>query len=102
MFLHLGSIGTYRRDVKLIEIARKNMRYIANPGCRLALCLLVLTAISLTLIGCGGTPGETGTERSVRYGTIIRSNYGSMKDDVDMLLLMDKRSKLSKSLIRDY
>jgi len=66
------------------------------------LCGLILAAISLMLIGCGSTGGETGTERSVRYGTIMRSNFESMKSDMDTLLMMDKRSKLSKSLIRDY
>lgn len=65
------------------------------------LCVLLLAAISLMLVGCGSTPGETATERSVRYETVIRSNYGAMKNDVDMLLMMDKRSKLSKHPIRD-
>lgn len=65
------------------------------------LCVLILTAISLMLIGCGSTPGETSTERSVRYETIVRSNYGAMKNDIDTLLMMDKRSKLSKHPIRD-
>ena len=98
MIPHLWLIGTYRRD-RLSWDGKEIMNYIAK--CRLMLCGLMLAAISLALMGCG-TPGETSTERFVRYGTIVRSNYGSMKSDIDTLLMMDKRSKLSKFPIRDY
>lgn len=78
------------------------MKSIANPGCRLTLFVLILATISLMLIGCGGTPGETGSERASRYDTIMRSNFSAMKSDLDVILMMDKRSKLSKNLVRDY
>ena len=78
------------------------MKYVANPGCKVVIFLVILTAISMMLIGCGGAPGENSSERSVRYGTIVRSNYEMMKSDVDSVLMMDKRSKLSDTIIRDY
>ena len=66
------------------------------------LCVLILTSISVMLIGCGSVPGETSDERAVRYETNIRRNYGTMKSDIDTILGMDKSSKLSKYPIRDY
>jgi len=78
------------------------MKYIANPGFRVIVFVSILSVISLMLVGCGSVPGETSTERSVRYGSITRSNYELMKSDVDTLLMMDKRSKLNDTIVRDY
>lgn len=78
------------------------MKYIMNPASRLTLFVLLFITVILTVAGCGGIQGETATERGVRYRNIVRTNLGSMKDDVDMILMMDKRSKLSDRLIRDY
>ena len=86
----------------LNEMARKTMKYIVNSKCRLALFMLTLTAVLLTVVGCGGTPGETSTERCVRYETIVRTDMETIKSDIDAVLLMDKRSKLSDMPIRDY
>lgn len=78
------------------------MKFIVNPASRLTLFVLLFVAGALTVAGCGGIQGETATERQVRYKNIIRTNIGSMKDDVDTILMLDKRSKLNDRLIRDY
>jgi hypothetical protein len=83
-------------------MSRENMKYIVNPASRLMLFVLLFIAGVLTVAGCGGIQGETATERRVRYRNIVRTNIGSMKDDVDTILLLDKRSKLNDRLIRDY
>lgn len=78
------------------------MKYVMNPASRLMLFVLLFVAVALTVAGCGGIQGETAVERQVRYKNIIRTNIGSMKDDVDTILMLDKRSKLNDRLIRDY
>lgn len=77
------------------------MKYIVNPASRLTLFVLLFVAVVLTVAGCGGIQGETAVERQVRYENIVRTNIGSMKDDVDTVLMLDKRSKLNDRLIRD-
>ena len=78
------------------------MKYVMNSAGRLTLFVLLFIAGVLTVAGCGGIQGETAIERRVRYKDIVRTNMGSMRDDVDMILMLDKRSKLSDRLTRDY
>ncbi|MCF7956365.1 MAG: hypothetical protein K9M75_11225 [Phycisphaerae bacterium] len=65
----------------------------------LSTCLVVFV---LTLTGCGGSMSETSAERSRRHKQIVGSGLGQIADDVDAILLLDKRSKLTDKLIRDY
>ena len=69
---------------------------------KLFLLLICLFLAVITFTGCGGTQGETKGERARRWGHIFRSNLGQINDDVDAILLMDRRSKLTDKLIRDY
>ena len=78
------------------------MKYVENSGSRALFFVLILTAVMLTLVGCGRTLDETSTERAVRYESVIKTNYHSMKSDIDVLLHMDKRSKLDNTIIREY
>jgi hypothetical protein len=64
----------------------------------LAICLVVFV---VTLTGCIGTQSETATEQSRRWGHIFRSNVSQIPDDIEAILMMDKRSKLTDNLIRD-
>ena len=65
----------------------------------LTICLFVFV---LTVTGCGGSMTETKSERSRRHRIIVKSGFGQIVDDWDAMWLMDKRSKLSRHLIRDY
>lgn len=65
----------------------------------LSICLVVCL---LTLTGCGGSMSETGVERTRRHHQIVGSGFGQIADDWDAFWLLDKRSKLSDKLIRDY
>jgi len=65
----------------------------------LSICLVVCI---LALTGCGGSMSETSAERTRRHHQIVRSGFGQLADDWDALWLMDKRSKLTDKLIRDY
>jgi hypothetical protein len=65
----------------------------------LSICLLVFV---MTLTGCGATQSETSPERNRRRRMILQSNLDQMADDVDNFWLMNKRSKLTDKLIRDY
>lgn len=65
----------------------------------LSICLVVCV---LTMTGCGGSMTDTAAERSRRHRMIVKSGLGQVVDDWDAMWLMDKRSKLSRHLIRDY
>ena len=65
----------------------------------LSICLIVML---LTITGCGGTMSETKAERERRHRQIVRTGLGQMADDWDAMWMMDRRSKLSDKLIRDY
>ncbi len=79
------------------------MKYIKNlnslKSLLLSICLVVCVA---TLTGCGGTQSETASESARRRRHIVGSNFGQIADDIDAILLLDKRSKLTDKLIRDY
>ena len=64
----------------------------------LTICLVVFVT---TLTGCGGSMTDTKAERAMRHQLIVHSGFGQIADDWDALWLMDKRSKLSRHLIRD-
>ncbi|MCF7956040.1 MAG: hypothetical protein K9M75_09585 [Phycisphaerae bacterium] len=64
-----------------------------------SICLVVFV---LTLTGCGGSMSETSAERSRRHKQVVRSGLGQVADDWDAIWLMDRRSKLTDKLIRDY
>jgi hypothetical protein len=64
----------------------------------LSFCLIVCAT---TLIGCMGTQSETKSEHTRRWKHIINSNLSQIPDDIDAILMMDKRSKLTNNLIRD-
>jgi hypothetical protein len=49
------------------------------------------------LTGCGGDSfGRTGEERAHMRRTITHSEYLMAKDDIDVFLMFDRRSRLSR------
>ena len=78
------------------------MKYTENSASLIMLFVLLFIAVTFTTAGCGGIQGETAVERQVRYKNIVRTNVGSMKNDADTILMLDKRSKLTDRVIRDY
>ena len=66
----------------------------------LSMCFLI-AGLALSSIGCGGTMGETSAERGRRWKSILRTNMAQINDDIDTILLMDKRSKLTDKYVRD-
>jgi hypothetical protein len=65
----------------------------------LSICLVVCL---LSITGCGGSMSETKIERTRRHKQIARSGFGQIADDWDAMWLLDRRTKLSDKLIRDY
>jgi hypothetical protein len=79
------------------------MKYFKNlNSLRTILLSICLVVFAMTLIGCGGTQSETAAERGRRWRMVSRSGLGQINDDIDALLMMDKRSKLTENVIRDY
>ena len=79
------------------------MKYIKNLNSLSSLILSIcLVTCAITLIGCGGSQSETKAERARRWRQVTRSGLGQIPDDIDAFLLMDKRSKLTDKIIRDY
>ena len=79
------------------------MKYFKNlNSLRTILLSICLVVFAMTIVGCGGTQSETQAERARRWRMISRSGLGQINDDIDALLMMDKRTKLSSDLIRDY
>lgn len=54
--------------------------------------MLVLSLIS----GCGPSFGRTADERAHMYSSVTRSELRMAKDDIDNLLLMESRSRLTR------
>jgi len=78
----------------------KNIKNLNSLRCLiLSICLAVCL---LSLTGCGGSMSETGVERTRRHHQIVRSGFGQIADDWDAMWLLDRRTKLSDKLIRDY
>ena len=81
----------------------KNMMYTKKLSSLSSLLLIICLATCLmALIGCGGSQSETKAERARRWGQVTHSGLGQIVDDLDAVLLMDRRSKLTDNLIRDY
>jgi hypothetical protein len=79
------------------------MKYFKNLNSLRSLLLSIcLVVFAMTLTGCGGTQSETKAERARRWRMVTGSGLGQINDDIDALLMMDKRSKLSENVIRDY
>lgn len=78
------------------------MKNIKNLNSLRSFLLTICLALFLvTLTGCMGTQSETAQEQSRRWGHIMRSNLSQIPDDIEAILMMDKRSKLTENFIRD-
>jgi len=66
------------------------------------LLIICLAACLISLVGCGGSQSETKAERDRRWEQVTHSNLSQLPDDWDAFWLMDRRSKLTDNLIRDY
>ena len=69
-----------------------------------SLCKVILSVILLVLVfasfGCSSVqPGETAAEGSRRHRRITRINQQGMMADIDMVLMLDRPSKLTDKRI---
>lgn len=58
--------------------------------------LRLVCLLGLGIAGCGASFGRTGSERAHMYSTITRSELRMAIDDFDNIMLMDRRSRLSR------
>ncbi len=62
---------------------------------RLMIVLIAMTAAS-TVVGCGKSFSRSAEERAHLSDTILKSDLEMANDDLDVLLLSDRRSRLSR------
>ena len=68
---------------------------------RCILLVLLQVALAVCMSGCGmHGQGETAAEGSRRHRRILDNNTQQLADDIDMVLMLDKPSKLSELRVK--
>lgn len=62
---------------------------------RVLITLLALAAAS-TIVGCGRSFSRTADERAHLADTILKSDLEMANDDIDVILMSDRRSRLTR------